>query len=120
MSQAKRRIGILLLNGVSLLANMLKHPSYIIYIVNIHVTYSGSPSYRSRTLVIVLGRMLVHLSLPVVLRFAYFVRGCVFGGTDASAESDIAVLCDTFIGFLRGRVGAALGLRVEILAGVLD
>jgi hypothetical protein len=45
----------------------------------------------------VLGRMLVHFSLPVVLRFAYFVRGCVLGSTDASAESDIAVLRDAVV-----------------------
>ena len=93
-SQAKRRIGILLLNGVSLLANTLEDPSYIIRVVNIHVTYSGSPPYRTRALVIVLGRLLVHLSLPFVLRFTHFVRGCVLGSTDASAESDLAVLCD--------------------------
>ena len=86
-----------MLNGVSLLVKTLKHPSYIIYIVNIHVTYSDSPSYRTKTLVIVLGRMLVYLSLSIVLRFAYFVRGCVLGSTDASAESDFAVLCDAVV-----------------------
>jgi hypothetical protein len=48
-------------------------------------------------LVIALGRTLVHLSLPVVLQFAQFVRGCVLGSTDASAESDIAVLCDAVV-----------------------
>jgi hypothetical protein len=96
-SQTKRRIGIVLLNGVSLLANTLKHPSYITSVVTIHATYSGSPPYRTMALVIVLGGMLVHLSLPVVLRFAQFVRRCVLGSTDASAESDIAVLCDAVV-----------------------
>ena len=46
---------------------------------------------------IVLGSMLVHLSLQVVLRFAHFVRGCVLGSTDATAESDIAALCDAVV-----------------------
>lgn len=64
-------------------------------------------------LVVVLGRTLVRLSLPLVLRFAQFVRGCVLGSTNTSAESDIAILCDAVVTLMSVRKSRIVNQKEE-------